>query len=258
MHNKEKIDLCKRNFYQFWAVCFQRRFLQKNSGQQGSIESRTLQIDGGNSFDYQVYVPPQFDSERNLPLIVFLHGIGQRGSGGFVPKTGAGGTLAHHYLSQIPAIILLPQCRSTSYWSDPVMDEMVMRELAQTIEEFRADAARVYLIGVSMGGYGVWHLSIRHTKTFAALVSICGGSPITGGDRFLPLAEKIGKTPAWIFHGADDKIVQVSESRQIAGALEAGGGNVKYSEYAGVGHNVWMNALTEKELLPWLFEQRLA
>jgi predicted peptidase len=73
----------------------------------------------------------------------------------------------------------------------------------------------------------------------------------------LPLAEKIGKTPAWVFHGADDKVVQVGESRQIVNALKANGGKVKYSEYAGVGHNVWMKALAEKELLPWLFEQRL-
>lgn len=236
---------------------FSNSISSKNGGQQGSLENRTVQV-GGDGFDCQVYIPPQFESEQNLPLIVFLHGIGQRGSGGFVPTNGAGGTLVRHYLARVPAIILLPQCRSTSYWSDPIMDEMVMRELAQTTEEFQADANRVYLIGVSMGGYGVWHLSMQHPKTFAALVSICGGSPMTRGNRFTPLAEKVGKTPAWLFHGADDKIVPVSESRQIVNALKANGGKVKYSEYAGVGHNVWMNALAEKELLPWLFAQNLA
>jgi predicted peptidase len=235
---------------------FSSAISSKNGGPQGSLQSRTIQV-GDDNFDYQVYVPPQSEGEQNLPLIVFLHGIGQRGSGGFVPVTGVGGEVARHYLARVPAIILLPQCRRTSYWSDPVMDEMVIRELTQTVEDLEADANRVYLIGVSMGGYGVWHLAMQHPKKFAALVSICGGSPITRGDRFVPLAEKIGKTPAWLFHGTEDKVVQVSESRQIVSALEAIGGAVEYSEYTGVGHNVWMNALAEKELLPWLLAQSL-
>ncbi len=134
---------------------------------------------------------------------------------------------------------------------------MVMQSVAQTVQEFGADANRIYLTGVSMGGYGVWHLTAHYAEKFAALVSICGGSPITKGERFASIAEKIGKTPAWLFHGADDRIVPVSESRQIVKAIEANEGNVKYSEYAGVGHNVWINALAEKELLPWLLAQRL-
>ncbi len=228
----------------------------KNGERQGSVESRAVEVDSVN-FDYHVYIPTQFQSEEKLPLIVFLHGIGQRGVGGFVPTTGARGALAHHYLAQVPAIILLPQCRPGSYWSDPIMERMVMREIAQTVEEFGADSKRVYLTGVSMGGYGVWHLASRHAGKFAALISICGGSSITKGDRFSSLAEKIGKTPAWLFHGADDKIVPVGESRQIVEALKARQGNVKYSEYPGVGHNVWLNTLAEKDLMSWLLAQKL-
>ena len=222
----------------------------------GAIQNRIVEV-GSDNYDYQVYVPAKIPNVQNLPVIVFLHGIGQRGSGGFVPTEGTGGTLVRHYLGQVPAIILLPHCRLGSYWSDPVMDEMIMQSLAQTVEEFGADASRIYLIGVSMGGYGVWHLAAQHAEKFAALVSICGGSPITKGDRFNSIAQKVGKTPAWLFHGADDRIVPVSESRQIVKALKANEGNVKYSEYAGVGHNVWINALAEKELLPWLLAQRL-
>lgn len=227
----------------------------RSGERQGSIETRDVRVEN-DDFKYQVYVPAQLDSLQNLPLIVFLHGIGQRGSGGFVPTEGTSGGLARHYLVQVPALILLPQCRLGSYWSDPLMEKMVMREINQTVEEFGADASRVYLTGVSMGGYGVWHFAARHVEKFAALVSICGGSPITVGDRFSPIAEKVGKTPTWLFHGADDRVVPVSESRQIVEALKANGGNVKYNEYAGVGHHVWMNALTEKELLPWLLAQR--
>jgi predicted peptidase len=228
----------------------------KNGEAQGNIESRTVQVESA-SFGYQVYVSSQIQSGQKLPLIVFLHGIGQRGSGGFVPTTGAGGAFVRHYFGQVPAVILLPQCRLGSYWSDPVMEEMVMREIAETVEEFGVDERRIYLTGVSMGGYGVWHLASQYPGKFAALVSICGGSSIIKGDRFSSLGEKIGKTPAWLFHGADDKIVPVTESRQIVETFKANQGNVKYNEYPGVGHNVWLNALAEKDLMPWLLAQKL-
>jgi len=223
---------------------------------QGKIESRIVQVDS-NEFNYQIYLPPQIQSEENLPVMIFLHGIGQRGSGGLVPTTGASGAVARHYFAQVPAIVLLPQCRQGSYWSDPVMDEMVMKSLAQTLEEFSANEKRVYLIGVSMGGYGVWHFAAAYPGKFAALVSLCGGSSIRTGDRFDALAQKIGKTPARFFHGADDRVVPVSESRQIVEALEANGGNVKYNEYENVGHNVWLNVVGEKDLLPWILAQHL-
>ena len=225
-------------------------------GEQGSVESRTVKVDSVD-FAYQVYVPAQIEKAEKLPLIIFLHGIGQRGAGGFVPTSGAGGALARHYLGQVPAIILMPQCSSDRYWSDRTMEQMVMRSLAQTAEEFGADERRIYLTGVSMGGYGVWYFASRHAGRFAALVSICGGSPFIKGDRFDSIVRGVGKTPVWLFPGAADKVVQVSESRQIVAALEAGGGNVKYSEYEGVGHNVWLNALAEKDLMPWLFRQNL-
>jgi predicted peptidase len=220
----------------------------------GRIENRSVRT-GSGIFTYQVYAP-QATGENNLPLITFLHGIRERGTGGFVPVEGAVGMLVRQYLRQVPAIILLPQCRPGSYWSDSVMEQMVAGALDETVSEFGADENRLYLSGVSMGGYGVWSLAMRHPQKFAALVSICGGSPVTAGDRFTPIAQKVGKTPAWLFHGAQDRVVQVSESRQIVAALRAHQGNVRYSEYAGVGHNVWLNVAGDKELMPWLLAQR--
>jgi predicted peptidase len=220
------------------------------------MERRVVRL-GLESYDYQVYVPGKIQGERGLPVIVFLHGIGQRGAGGFVPVDGAAGALVRHYLEQVPAIILLPQCRPGQYWTSPQMDEMVMMALAQTVAEFDAESHRLYLTGVSMGGYGVWHLASRHPGRFAALVSICGGSPMRSGDRFSPIAQKVGVTPTWVFHGSEDRVVPVSESREMVGALKAIGGDVKYSEFEGVGHNVWMNVIAEKELMPWLLAQRL-
>lgn len=220
------------------------------------IQRRTVQI-SGKDYDFQVFVPAQLAGQENLPVIVFLHGIGQRGTDGVAPTAGAAAALVRHYLEQVPAIILLPQCRRGSYWSDPLMSQMVIEALEETIIEFKADARRVYLTGVSMGGYGVWHLAAEHPQKFAALVAICGGSSLKTGDRFSPLAQKIGKTPAWVFHGADDRIVPVSESRGMVKALQANHSPVLYSEYEGVGHNVWMKVLGEKELMPWLLAQRL-
>lgn len=225
----------------------------KNSA--GELRKHSAAVESEN-YDYQVYVPPTAATE-SLPVLVFLHGIRERGTGGFVPEEGMGAMVLRQYLAQVPAIILLPQCRSGSYWTDPVMDAMVMKSLAQTVEEFGADVNRTSLIGVSMGGYGVWHFAAEYPNRFAALVSICGGSPVLTGDRFAPIAERVGSTPAWLFHGDADPIVPVSESREMVKALEAVGNNAKYSELAGVGHNVWMNALAEKQLLPWLLSQRL-
>jgi predicted peptidase len=137
------------------------------------------------------------------------------------------------------------------------MEAMVMATLDQTAAEFRADTERLYMIGVSMGGYGAWHLAAEHQGTFAAFVSICGGSPLRTGDRFNSLARRVGQTPVWVFHGADDRVVPVSESRQMVTALKDVKGKVRYSEYEGVGHNVWLNVMKEPELLPWLLSQSL-
>ena len=222
---------------------------------RAEVQSRTVRA-GGEAFTYQLHVPAKLEGAP--PVLVFLHGINQRGAGGYLPTSGASGAVVGHYLGRVPAAVLLPQCRPGSYWSDPVMDEMVVRALEETEASLGADASRVYLAGVSMGGYGVWHLASEHPGRFAALVSVCGGSPLRAGDRFRPIAEKVGRTPAWLFHGADDRVVPPSESRQMAAAIEAAGGTARYSEYPGVGHNVWTKVLGEKSLMPWLLAQRRA
>jgi predicted peptidase len=223
-------------------------------GKQGEIARREVSIENEN-YVYQVYLPPHIKTGAPLPLITFLHGIRERGSGGFI--TGMFAQLVRQYLKEIPAVVLLPQCRPNNFWADAAMEKMVVGQIADVSAEFSIDRARHYLLGVSMGGYGVWHFAANYPKKFAALVAICGGSPLTSGDRFSPIAEKVGQTPAWLFHGAQDKVVQVSESRGLVAALKANQGRVKYTEYENVGHNVWLNALGEKELIPWLLSQKL-
>jgi predicted peptidase len=225
-----------------------------SGGRQGEIVNRNIFLENEN-YVYQLYHPAEMKTGEKLPLITFLHGIRERGTGGYI--SGMFGQVVKQYLKQMPAIVLLPQCRPNVYWTDSKMDEMVMRQIEAVSSEFSIDENRKYLMGISMGGYGVWHFGSNYPNEFAALVSICGGSPLTSGNRFAPVAEKIGKTPAWLFHGAEDAVVQVSESRNLVAAIRENSGYVKYSEYPNVGHNVWLNALGEKELLPWLLEQKL-
>ena len=220
--------------------------------------TRNLNL-GNESYTYQIYVPAKLKGQKNLPVLMMLHGIGQRGTGGFVPANGPTGTIARQFLEQVPGIVLLPQCRPNRFWHNPDMESMLLAELDQTVKEFGADTKRLYLAGVSMGGFGLWHLASEHPGKFAALVSVCGGSPIMTGDRFTPIAKKVRQTPAWVFHGSNDPIVPVSESRQMVQALKRIEGNqVRYSEYEGVGHNVWLKAMSEPELLSWIFSQQLS
>ena len=129
--------------------------------------------------------------------------------------------------------------------------------LEGTASEFSADPKRLYLAGVSMGGFGAWHLAAEHPGKFAAIVSVCGGSTLSSGDRFAPVARKVGRTPVWVFHGSEDRVVPVTESRGMVEALKrVEGSDVRYSEYEGVGHNVWLNVASEPGLLPWLLAQR--
>lgn len=223
---------------------------------KSGLLTRTVKV-GAATYNYQVYVPAKLREQTKLPVIVFLHGIGQRGEGGFVPAQGSANAMMRSYLEQIPAIVLLPQCPRGHYWHDAEIERMVTESLRQTVAEFGGDEGRLYLTGVSMGGFGAWHLASKFPGKFAALVPICGGSTLIAADRFTPIARGVGRTPVWVFHGAEDRIVPVSESRGIVAALKAAGGDVRYNEYAGVGHNVWLNVLAEPELLPWMLAQRL-
>lgn len=222
--------------------------------QTSGLLSREVKV-GNKLYGYQVYMPAKLSGKERLPVILFLHGIGQRGTGGFVK--GAAAILIRQYLEKLPAIVVLPQCEKGRYWSDPEMEAMVMATLNDAATEFKADRERLYMIGVSMGGYGAWQMAAEHPQTFAAFVTICGGSPLRTAERFTAIARKVGQTPVWVFHGADDQVVPVSESRQMVAALKELKGNVRYSEYEGVGHNVWLNAMKEPQLLPWLLSQRL-
>ena len=156
-------------------------------------------------------------------------------------------------------------------WSDRDVEAQVLKALDRSIAELNGNPKRVYLTGISMGGYGTWRLASLYPNIFAAYVPVCGGivpppgvpvsKPVATGnpaaDPYAETARKVGMTPVWVFHGSADPTVPVSESRKMVEAMKANGGRVKYREYRGVGHNSWDLAYAESDLMPWLLAQEL-
>jgi predicted peptidase len=230
--------------------------------------ARTVMVNG-TSYPYQVYVPANYDGSRRWPVILFLHGAGERGSDGQLQTQVGLGPAIRRAPERVPAIVVMPQVPKDSTWSG-TPGRMAMQALDQTMREFRSDRKRVYLTGISMGGYGTWQLALEHADRFAALVPICSGVtyprptatwlrvtavPLTAPDPYAEVARGVRHIPVWAFHGDADEAVPVTESRKMVAALRAAGAPVKYTEYPGVGHNSWDAAYAESALWEWLFAQ---
>jgi len=234
---------------------------------------RTLSLHGA-TYKYQVFLPDNWSRKQKWPIILFLHGAGERGNDGLL-QTDVG--LAHAIRdnrSRFPTVVVIPQCLTDHWWTQPEMEEMALAALAAATKEFKGDAKRTYLTGLSMGGFGSWDIATKYPGKFAAVVPICGGIDLPEHVRqmypemakssyaddpksYAEVAQKIGKTPVWIFHGGADNTVPVDNSRKMNDALKAAGGNVRYTEYPGVGHNSWDKAYAEPELMTWLLSQSL-
>ncbi len=232
--------------------------------------NRTVKV-GDETYRYQVYAPRDWNKKRKWPVILFLHGAGERGDDGLIQTEVGLGSGVRRYSDRFPAIIVMPQCRKNSWWTQDAMQEQALKAFEQSIKEFNGDRDQLYLTGISMGGYGTWSIASKHPGKFAALVPVCGGVkpppriPVPDADKlvdpnvdpYAAIAQKIGKTPVWIFHGGADTVVPTDESRKVNEALKAAGGNVKYTEYEKVAHNSWDKAYAEPELLKWMLSQSL-
>ena len=237
-------------------------------GRETGFLNRTLKA-GTATYHYQVYVPPGWSKKQKWPVILFLHGAGERGDDGLIQTEVGIGTAIRRHADRVPAIVVFPQCLKDRWWPEAEMQAQALKALDQSIKEFNGDPARVYLTGISMGGYGTWAIAANNPSRFAALAPVCGGvrppqraglparalEVTAAGEPYKAIAEKVGNTPVWIFHGGADPVVPVSESRNMAEALKALGRNVRYSEYEGVGHNSWDKAYAEPEFFSWLLSQ---
>jgi predicted peptidase len=232
---------------------------------------RTVSVDGAE-YKYQVFVPASWDKHKKWPELLFLHGAGERGDDGLLQTDVGIGHAIREHASRFEFIIVMPQCRKNHVWTEPEMETQALAALEQSMKEFNGDSNRVYLSGISMGGYGTWDMAARYPGKFAAFAPVCGGIrgledyPQIGvslaknpkvADPYAETAKRIGRTPVWVFHGAADDTVPVEGSRKMVEALRSAGGNVTYTEYPGVGHNSWDNAFAEPNFVPWLLSQSL-
>ena len=228
---------------------------------------RAVEVDGV-SYKYQVYAPSHWNPDKKWPVILFLHGAGKRGADG-TRQTEEGLPEVVQQTPDFPAVVVMPQCRRSTWWGEPAMEAQTFKVLEQSMRELNGDPDRLYLTGLSMGGFGAWAFGYKFPEKFAALVPVCGGvmdrrfpapdwhpAARAPEDPYRETAAKISHIPVWAFHGDADRSVSVSESRKLHEALQSVGGNVKYTEYPGVGHNAWDRAYNEKELIPWLLSQR--
>jgi predicted peptidase len=226
----------------------------------------------GTAYKYQVFLPDTWNPHQKWPIILFLHGAGERGDDGLNQTDVGIGTAIRVDRSRFNAIVVMPQCRKNIWWIQTPMDDVAMQSLDAATKEFHGDPAKTYLTGMSMGGYGSWFIAGKYPKRFAAMIVICGGirppdnalkntpglaklSPPDQAQSYTNAAAKVGKIPVWIFHGADDDIVPVTESQRMNAAMKALGGEVHYTEYPGVKHVSWDRAYDEPKLFPWLFSK---
>ncbi len=225
---------------------------------------RVIQVEG-TTHRYQVYVPSSYEPGTRWPVILSLHGAGERGTDGLIQTEVGLGSAIRRFPSRYPAIVVFPQAPTDTAWTG-LPGRVAMAALDRTMKEFSTDPARVYLTGLSMGGNGAWSLAYAHPERFAAAVVICGF--IAGGTRFpsfLPadtadpaalLASRVSKLPIWVYHGDADNVVPVAGAREIVERLRQTGSTVKYTELPGVGHNSWDAAYRSAEVAAWLFAQR--
>lgn len=232
------------------------------------FEGRMFKNDKDEALGYQFLLPQAVAENRagdeKFPLVIFLHGAGERGTDlSKVLIHGVRTFATDEMRKKHPCFVIAPQCPAEKKWVevDWSLDSHTMPEtnsdsLRLTLElveslqkRFPIDANRLYVTGLSMGGYGTWDLIQRFPDRFAAAAPVCGG-----GDP--AHAKRIAKLPVWAFHGAKDTAVKPVRSREMIAAMKSAGGEPNYTEYPDVSHNSWVNAYGTPELYDWMFAQK--
>ncbi len=235
----------------------------------GAFVERNIEVDG-KPHRYQVFVPSTRSGPRKPPVIVFLHGSGERGDDGAKPTLVGIGPYIRAHLDSFPAIVVFPQAPEGSEWS--ANTDLVFATLDAATREFHGDAARTYLTGLSMGGYGVWDVALQAPDRFAALAPVCGAvkqpredrdtlfvaAVASEADPYAAIAQRLRHVPVWIFHGAKDDLVPPDDDRKLSAAFRAAGAaDARYTEFPDANHNSWDPAYSQTpEFWSWLFAQR--
>ncbi|PSL50104.1 phospholipase/carboxylesterase [Chitinophaga niastensis] len=209
--------------------------------QTPGITAQKIAIKGGNISDYLLYVPDGYNEKKDYkwPVVIFLHGLGEIGNNINVLRNVG----LVKVVSGKPFVMVAPQCLS-GWWNTEYL-EAVYKEV---INKYHVDPSRVYLTGLSMGGFGTWDWSSAHPERFAAIVPICGGGNVN-------TMVKLKTMSVWVFHCTDDPTVNVTNSRTLVKALKDMGGNVQYTEYPTGGHDAWTRTYANAEVYTWMLKQ---
>lgn len=194
---------------------------------------------------YLLFLPQDYEKDKkSWPLMVFLHGAGESGDELELVKRNGPPKIVEER-KNFPFILLSPQAPQGEWWSFEALNLL----LDELISQYRVDEDRIYLTGLSMGGFGAWNFAIEFPDRFAAIAPICGGGPV-----FKVCA--IRHLPVWVFHGARDNVVPIERSEEMVTALKECGGNVKFTVYAEAGHDAWTAAYNNPELYDWFLSHR--
>jgi len=199
--------------------------------------------------NYLLFLPKGYDakSTQRWPLILFLHGIGERGSDPWKVKVHGPPKICEK-MTNFPFLVVSPQCPNGEWWSNEVLETL----LDEVIRKHKVDTQRVYLTGLSMGGFGAFALALHAPERFAAVAPICGGGnpfPPHGFDARRKAALK--SLPFWVFHGDQDEAVPIEESEHMVKALKKFGCEVEFTVYPGVGHDSWTRTYANRKLYEW-------
>lgn len=243
------------------------------AAQEKSLYQKHWFIQGGDTLPYRILFPVNYDANRAYPVVFFLHGRGESGRDNEKQLThGAQLFLKDSLRQAFPAIVIFPQCSANSYWSNvhtitegsqngprsfyfvadgpPSQSMQLLLGLVEHVQaRYKVKGDQLYVMGLSMGGMGAFELVRRQPNSFAAAVPICGGAHVA-------TAKALKKTAWWVFHGGKDDVVPPVHSEKIVQALKQQKASVKFTLYLAANHNSWDSAFAEKDLLPWLFQQR--
>ena len=227
----------------------------------------------GYTLPYRILYPQYYNANKPYPVLTLLHGSGERGTDNQAQLLRGGSLFERDDVrKRFPAIVIFPQCPEDSVWSyftstpddsnitgrsiqfklsaRPASSSLLVKLLLDSlVAAKKADPGRMYIGGLSLGGFGAFDMIERYPDYFAAAFPVCGGGDTSTARRFA------GKVPVWMFHGAKDKVVDVNYSRNYYRTLKRLGADVRYTEYPGVGHNSWDYTFEEKDLLPWVFSK---
>lgn len=233
-------------------------------------QKRNYMSTTGLTLPYRILYPENYDNAKKYPLLLFLHGAGERGHDNEKQLIHGSKLFTDSENRQAyPAIVIFPQCPEEGYWASvdvnrntspftlqfdykrPITPALqaAIELVQQVISVESIDPTRVYIVGLSMGGMGTFEAAYRYPALFAAAVPICGGADVDAYDK------RISTIPFRVFHGAIDRVIDVSQSQTIVKKLKALNTQVEYTEYPEVNHNSWDSAFAEPDFLSWMFEK---